>query len=293
MNILLSPAAKSFVEILDAVLIFAACLILPYVILYFTPTHVKYRKGAEFIKQKKYTEAKGIYSELLKKKPRLYSAYLNRAVSKFFLNEIDNVILDIQQYLKKGSDYRAYLFMYSIYHKMKNHDLALQYLNKAIDNKIPKKKRDFFYANRGAIYSGRKEHDKAIQDYLTALKYNAGNADANNNLGFELSQTGEFEKALPYLNKAIELNPKSFSAYNNRGFVYANLGDYNNSFEDFKKSFELNSNNAYLYKNRGLAYFLQKKYTLALDDLEHAVSMDDEFRNELLPIIEEAKFKVV
>ena len=64
----------------------------------------------------------------------------------------------------------------------------------------------------------------------------------------------EHDRAIEDFNKAIQLNPDHALAYANRGVAYYYKGDYDCAIEDFNKVIQLNPDYALAYNNRGGAY---------------------------------------
>jgi tetratricopeptide (TPR) repeat protein len=277
-------------DVIPAIFIATICMLVLFVITYFTPNNIRFRKGYRFIKQKEFSKAKRIYSDIIIRRPNLGTAYLNRAVAELGLDEIDNAIFDFQKSIKIRPDYRAYIALCTIYYsKLKNNEVAFECINNAIDVGVPRRKRADFYSARGSLWNKKQNDIRALEDFNTALKFDPKHVASYNGLGFVLSNMGEYDRAIDALDHTIKLNPKYAYAYNNRGFAFANIGEYEKAFNDYEKSFQLDPSNAHLFKNRGLTLLMQKKYKEALPELEKAVDMERDFETELRPKIEEAK----
>jgi protein O-mannosyl-transferase len=99
---------------------------------------------------------------------------------------------------------------------------------------------DVAYNNRGIEYSARKEYDKALDDFFTAVKLNPQYAAALSNICNIYSIKEYNEKALPYCLRAIKINPRESNAYVLLGDIYWSK-DTSLSIEMFKKSISLSS----------------------------------------------------
>ena len=77
------------------------------------------------------------------------------------------------------------------------------------------------YFNRGVTWYEMGDHDRAIQDYNKAVKFNPNFDQAFFNRGNAYDEKGQFERAIKDYNRAIELKPDYTKAFNNRGISYA------------------------------------------------------------------------
>jgi hypothetical protein len=68
---------------------------------------------------------------------------------------------------------------------------------------------------RGLQFTRENRHAEAVGAYRSALRFGADSADAWNNLGWSLAQTGNLDEAIPAFEKAIELRPTYDLARNN------------------------------------------------------------------------------
>jgi tetratricopeptide (TPR) repeat protein len=99
---------------------------------------------------------------------------------------------------------------------------------------------DIAYNNRGSEYYILKEHDKALQDFLTAIQMNPQYAAAYSNICNIYFIKKESEKALPYCAAALKINPVQPSTYAILGDIYWSR-DKSLSVELYKKSVSLSS----------------------------------------------------
>ncbi len=120
------------------------------------------------------------------------------------------------------------------------------------------------WLDRGREYSLKKEDDKAIEAYTSAIALNPNDSSAYNNRGVTYYEKGQYDMAikdfnrvttletltpdpLVYvgrlfsattiedLNKEIDLNPKDFLAYYRRGGRYMDRGNIDKAISDFRK----------------------------------------------------------
>src|SRR5437016_10139115 len=79
--------------------------------------------------------------------------------------------------------------------------------------------------------------NEAIEHSEEALRIRPGDADAQNNLGLALLQTGESKRAYGHLEKALEIDPGHMNAEVNLAWVLATSPD--DSVRDGAKAVEL------------------------------------------------------
>ena len=104
------------------------------------------------------------------------------------------------------------------------------------------------YTKRGVRYLWVHNDAKAEQDFKHAIKLNADNAEAHDDLGVIIARRGEYKQALQHFNAAVSIDPTYFKAYHNLAMVY----------------------------------FLQGQDSMALSAVEHSLALVPEQRNSLL-----------
>lgn len=107
------------------------------------------QKGNELYKQQKYREAELVYNEVLEKDPSNNTAKYNKAIT-------------IHKQAKPDESIKAF------------EDLAFKTENKEIKEKS--------YYNKGAVLSGQKKLEESIEAYKNALRQDANDKEARENL---------------------------------------------------------------------------------------------------------------
>jgi tetratricopeptide (TPR) repeat protein len=132
-----------------------------------------------------------------------------------------------------------------------------------------------YYKNRGNVYYGLKEYQKAMADYNRAIELDPNFAVAYSNRGLVYqNDLKEYQKAMADYNRAIELDPNFALAYNRRGLVYYDLKEYQKAMADYNRAIELDPNFAPAYNGRGGVYDELKEYQKALADYNRAIELD-------------------
>jgi len=88
---------------------------------------------------------------------------------------------------------------------------------------------------------GNKEKDpeKKIEYYSKCLELDPKYADAWNNKGFALRESGRYEEALRCFDKAIEIDPEDADAWSHKGVTLHDLGEYEEAIKSLDKFIEI------------------------------------------------------
>ena len=151
---------------------------------------------------------------------------------------------------------------------------AVQYLNNAIN--LRHQYADAYVA-RGLAYHDLSQHDNAIKDYETAIRFESKNPYAYNNRGTIYVDLEQYQHAVEDFNQAIKLKPDYAYAYSNRGAIYDDLGQYQRAIDDCNKAIRLEPGLASAYVNRAKAYINMAKYQEAMVDCNQAIRLDPDF----------------
>lgn len=135
--------------------------------------------------------------------------------------------------------------------------------------KSPGKVRPF--NNRGLAYSSKGDYDKAIADFLSAIKINPKCAEAYYNLGLAHSLTKQYDQAIENYSQAIKIYPNYAAAFNNRGLAYNHKQSYDLAVADFDRALQIRPDFAEAFYNRGLTYCYKKEYDRAVPEFDQAL----------------------
>ena len=132
---------------------------------------------------------------------------------------------------------------------------STEFLNMEQQNvSIPAKLKVAVLLNRAAAYRETRLFDPALDDLSTALKVATNNhASIYCERGIVFLGKGEIDRAIADFNAALELDPKHAIAYNNRGAAYAEKGEYDRAISDYNKAIEIDRNNTSAFHNRARA----------------------------------------
>src|SRR3989339_263408 len=94
----------------------------------------------------------------------------------------------------------------------------------------------------GEIYFDKGLYQKAILEYIEAIKYNSNNFYSLNKMGVCYSILGKYNDSIRIFNHILQSDPNYEDAFYNLAIVYYNKGSYQNSLMMFKK-LEVNTHN--------------------------------------------------
>jgi tetratricopeptide (TPR) repeat protein len=113
------------------------------------------------------------------------------------------------------------------------------------------------YIKRGMEFYNQDDFDRAIADFIEALRLDPGIVEAKNNLytayfnrGVANFRKGDNDKAIADLTEAVALNPNDVDAYGARGTIRKEIGDHDGVINDFTKVIQLApSVDAYFFRS--------------------------------------------
>jgi putative GTP pyrophosphokinase len=124
-----------------------------------------------------------------------------------------------------------------------NHDLenaiALygQLLGMQLDHKI----RGLVYNHRGMAYFAMGNHQRALKDFSSAIRYDPENDRGYANRGLCNRVLKKFERALQDFNRAMKINPIRPDIYFGRAQTYYDMQQYQPARQDCEKALSIQS----------------------------------------------------
>lgn len=158
----------------------------------------------------------------------------------------------------------------------KEYDKAIEDYSKAIELKP-----DFLSAiyNRGSSWDEKGNYDKAIEDFTRVIELKPDHHSAYNNRGISWKRKGNFEKAIEDYTTAIGLKPDYANAFYNRANSWRASGNYDKSIEDYTRAIELQPNDAGIFNNRGISWKSKGNSDKALEDYNKAIDLKPDYAN--------------
>lgn len=140
------------------------------------------------------------------------------------------------------------------------------------------------YIERGNIYLGQDNLEKAIDSFNKAIELKTDNFEAYFNRGRAYHKMGKFDEAINDFMKVAEIKPKNHASYANIGVCFRAKQEYEKSIQNLTKAIELNPQNEFAYTHRGLTYSKMKKYDLAVNDAKEAERLNPDSSTVLFSI---------
>jgi Flp pilus assembly protein TadD len=129
------------------------------------------------------------------------------------------------------------------------------------------------YNHLGNIYDNKKDYEKAILEYTSAILLKPDQGFLYNNLGVSCLLAGHNQAAIDAFGKAIEKNYRENRVFNNMALANANLGRYDDAMDAFRKA----GGEAHAFNNMGCIYLEKGNYQEAVRCFEKAIAIEPAF----------------
>jgi tetratricopeptide (TPR) repeat protein len=131
------------------------------------------------------------------------------------------------------------------------------------------------YVNRGMMWKGKREYDKAISDCNEAIRLNPKYSSYYYSRGHVWERKAEHDKAISDYNEAIRLDPNYSGYYSSRGHAWEAKGEYDKAISDYTEAIRLSPKYSILYLSfRGGAWEAKGEYDKAISDYNEAIRLD-------------------
>ena len=122
----------------------------------------------------------------------------------------------------------------------RNPDISIPACNAVIqDGKLPTTRLETVFLLRGMAYNRKKQYDKAIADYDSAIRLQPDDADVYFLRGLAYATIKRYDRAIQDFDQRIKLKPSDALAFKNRGVAKRLIGDTAGSDADFAQAKQL------------------------------------------------------
>lgn len=138
------------------------------------------------------------------------------------------------------------------------------------------------YSERGDIRRRVRDFDGAIADYTEAIRL-----ESNNNIhpricrGIAWSELGEHDKAINDYDTAIHLNRNESGAWFCRGKARVKKGEYDKAIFDFNEAIRLQPNDEAILYHRSNVWLRKSEFEKAIDDCEAALRLNPSYQKAI------------
>jgi tetratricopeptide (TPR) repeat protein len=136
------------------------------------------------------------------------------------------------------------------------------------------------YINRGSQWERKRDFDRAILDYDTAVELDPKNALAYRSRGIAYSKKGEHDLAITQFTEAIRFAPKDSRGYLFRGSEYERKGESDLAIADFNETIRLNPQERLGFMGRADMFYAKKQYSLAIRDCSEMIRLGPNDTND-------------
>lgn len=121
------------------------------------------------------------------------------------------------------------------------------------------------YLSRGQAWAVRRNFDRALTDFDSALRLNPDFPVAHTGRGNCLLQQKKYKDAIAAYTRAIEIEPTAAAAYNNRGNAWRAMGKFKEALPNYVAAMKLRPGQAGLMFSSGVCYSALQRYDAAIE----------------------------
>ena len=162
-----------------------------------------------------------------------------------------------------------------LYFADKNYLEALLSFDQALKIK-PEIYKAWYYRGNALMRLGRLE--EAIISYDQALKFNPDDEQSWFNRGLAWGTLGNIPEEILSYDQALKVEPYFHKAWYNRGVALGALGNIEEEIISYNEALKIEPNFPQAWYNKSCAYTLQSQTSLALESLEKAISLDEQYQ---------------
>lgn len=185
----------------------------------------------------------------------------------------------ILQELEKSEPYNTEVLVTkaSIFSQLRDHENAIKYFEKAIDNAAEYEEdwevEDIRF-DLALEYESIHDYNNAIKELQKLLKSSPENESAIYEIAYCYERIGDFDKCIEYYNMYIDNNPYSFTAWYNLGNIYFLKNNIEKALWAYDYSVIINPDFSSAHFNMGNTYMQIGEYQKALVSYSKCLEID-------------------
>lgn len=253
-------------------------------------------RGQAWQRLGQYDQAMIDFSNFLTLEPENSEAYFERGRVRYLLKQYNEALDDFEKFLllppgetnrvlfriapgdtgvssmttaQSFTDDLAYYHMGLCAIELKNYELALSYLDLAVDTNPGEAD---YYSERGKALARLGDNMAAIESFELALELDPEHQPAKQ--GLAAVKTGGDELLLQELNDLIELGNGNAQTFKQRGFYHLSHSNSTQAILDFSQSIGKEPNDPETYFYRAWAFSRQKEWEKAEEDYSQAIFLE-------------------
>jgi len=215
----------------------------------------------QFFAEKNYPEAFRLYENFLKTHPDDPTVWLKRGI----------VLGRLKRYPEAIASYDTAIKIQPNYHQA--------------------------WCDRGVAWGNLGKHEEAFKCFDRATTIQPEDGIAWLNRGLSLLELEQFDLALLSFDSALKFQPNSPKIWDKRGYTLVQLGRDEEAIACFDTALKIKPDYAGSYYNRAACYALQQEVDLAVNNLQAAIQLNPQYKEEVLTDInftaikQDAKFQ--
>lgn len=178
----------------------------------------------------------------------------------------------------------TYAFLGEIYHDLGQNDVALGYLEQAIELDTSGIAVADAFRTQGLLYSNQGLYEDAIEPYEIALKQAPNYTYIAIELANNYIALQELDRAIEILNDAVQRNPTDPGVLFALGNAHTRNGNKERSYEYYRRCLDSNPDNVACLSYLGGLMFYDGDYINAINNLEHAIDLGSEDPDDFLQV---------
>jgi len=203
-------------------------------------------------------------------KPHEARDVLDRSILYELAGDADKALADADRALELAPRLAAaFRQRGSVYRGKKDRDRAVAEYRLALAVLAPRFAAAYF--DRAWLYNELGDYDRAAADLEQALLLGLKSAEVHGELAHAYRNHKDYDKAGPHLDEALRQLPADALLYGERGALSFARGRYEDAVKDYTEALTLNPSDVPTYVNRGDAYFQSGDNRRAVEDYSQAL----------------------